>query len=237
MDGDRGPETPAFGLHRKGVLLVGSVGPLLDSVYGALRTAGASVAVVPGPLARSVASPSAPRSRIDQLVGEATREIGHIELLVIVLGPADLGPSRMEGAPTSGSLRDRILLLDTAAAAEFTEQGRAGRIVHVVPAVPPDAAPSAGEHAEVHAVLGLTQGLAVDLGRHDITVNAVAYGPLEGTVGPDARRAPADRLERIPKGRLGRVEDVSSTVVFLCSDEADYLTGAVLHLDGGHRLT
>jgi NAD(P)-dependent dehydrogenase (short-subunit alcohol dehydrogenase family) len=87
-----------------------------------------------------------------------------------------------------------------------------------------------------HAVEGLTKAAAVELAPHGVRVNAVAPTFVETPMtapflAEDGFRAHVE--ERIPLGRLGRVEDVSAGVVFLASDAAALVTGTSLLIDGG----
>ncbi len=83
-------------------------------------------------------------------------------------------------------------------------------------------------------VMGLTRVLAKELARRRITVNAVAPGVIQtamlGTVKADVQ---AEYLKQIPAGRLGRPEDVANAILFLASDESEYITGHVLPVSGG----
>ena len=82
----------------------------------------------------------------------------------------------------------------------------------------------------------LTRSLAVEWGRYGIRVNGVAPGPIADTEGARRLIAPeqlAALATRTPAGRLGRIEDVESAALFLCSDLAAYITGAILVVDGG----
>jgi peroxisomal 2,4-dienoyl-CoA reductase len=85
----------------------------------------------------------------------------------------------------------------------------------------------------------LTRNLAVEWGAYGIRVNAVAPGPIEDTEGM-SRLVPPDIKERlrlrIPLGRFGRIRDIEQCAVFLCSDAASFINGAVLAIDGGHWL-
>lgn len=85
----------------------------------------------------------------------------------------------------------------------------------------------------------LTRNLAVEWGRHGIRVNAIAPGPIEDTEGMK-RLVPETIKERlkknIPLGRFGRIADIEKAAVFLCSDAASFISGAVLVVDGGHWL-
>ena len=85
----------------------------------------------------------------------------------------------------------------------------------------------------------LTRNLAVEWGRYGIRVNAIAPGPIEDTEGMQ-RLVPEPIKERlkkaVPLGRFGRIADIEKAAVFLCSDAASFISGAVLVVDGGHWL-
>jgi 2,4-dienoyl-CoA reductase [(3E)-enoyl-CoA-producing], peroxisomal len=86
----------------------------------------------------------------------------------------------------------------------------------------------------------LTRNLAVDWGRYGIRVNAIAPGPIEDTEGMK-RLVPEPIKEklrrRIPLGRFGLIKDIEKAAIFLCSDAASFVNGAVLVVDGGHWLS
>ncbi|HEX8144275.1 MAG TPA: SDR family oxidoreductase [Pyrinomonadaceae bacterium] len=86
----------------------------------------------------------------------------------------------------------------------------------------------------------LTRNLAVEWGRYGIRVNAIAPGPIEDTEGM-TRLVPEqvkERLRRrIPLGRFGRIRDIEQSALFLCSDAASFINGAVLVVDGGQWLS
>ena len=83
-------------------------------------------------------------------------------------------------------------------------------------------------------VIALTKVLARELARKQITVNAVAPGLIETDM---SRQIPEEVQQRmlgqIPLGRVGQPADVADTVLFLCSDLAAYITGQVIHVNGG----
>jgi peroxisomal 2,4-dienoyl-CoA reductase len=85
----------------------------------------------------------------------------------------------------------------------------------------------------------LTRNLAVEWGAHGIRANAIAPGPIEDTEGM-TRLVPEqvkERLRRnIPLGRFGRIRDIEQCAVFLCSDAASFINGAIIVIDGGHWL-
>src|SRR5437016_4801053 len=85
----------------------------------------------------------------------------------------------------------------------------------------------------------LTKNLAVEWGRYGIRVNAIAPGPIEDTEGMK-RLVPEPIKEkirkRVPLGRFGLIKDIENAAVFLCSDAASYINGAIIVVDGGHWL-
>ncbi|HJZ81792.1 MAG TPA: SDR family oxidoreductase, partial [Pyrinomonadaceae bacterium] len=85
----------------------------------------------------------------------------------------------------------------------------------------------------------LTRNLAVEWGRYGIRVNAIAPGPIADTEGMK-RLVPEPIKEklklRVPLGRFGLIRDIENAAVFLCSDAANFINGAVLVVDGGHWL-
>lgn len=83
-------------------------------------------------------------------------------------------------------------------------------------------------------VIGLTEDLAVDFGPRGININAVAPGIIETDMTKEIIAAGGQGLlTKIPKGRFGKPEDIGAAVAFLASNEADYITGVVLYVDGG----
>jgi NAD(P)-dependent dehydrogenase (short-subunit alcohol dehydrogenase family) len=92
------------------------------------------------------------------------------------------------------------------------------------------------------AMINITRGLALEYARHGIRVNAVnpmigETAMLEQFMGmPDTPQNRERFLARIPMGRFTRPNDVASAVTFLASDEADYLTGVCLDVDGGRNI-
>jgi NAD(P)-dependent dehydrogenase (short-subunit alcohol dehydrogenase family) len=87
--------------------------------------------------------------------------------------------------------------------------------------------------ASKHGVIGLTKSAALDYAQQGIRVNAVAPGPIDSGRLPmaDERREQISRA--VPMARIGRPEEVAAAVVWLCSDQASFVTGATIPIDGG----
>jgi NAD(P)-dependent dehydrogenase (short-subunit alcohol dehydrogenase family) len=85
-----------------------------------------------------------------------------------------------------------------------------------------------------HALVGLTRSTAADYAPHNIRVNAVCPGPIRTRISPPpGTELHRRQLEKTPLGRVGEPREVAHAVLFLASDEASYITGAVLPVDGG----
>jgi 3-oxoacyl-[acyl-carrier protein] reductase len=114
-------------------------------------------------------------------------------------------------------------------------KARWGRIVNITSVVGASGNPGQANYAAAKAgVVGMTKSLAAELGSRNITVNCVAPGFID----TDMTRALAEEqkkalLDHIPLGRLGTPEDVAAAVAYLASPQAGYVTGAVLHVNGG----
>jgi NAD(P)-dependent dehydrogenase (short-subunit alcohol dehydrogenase family) len=90
--------------------------------------------------------------------------------------------------------------------------------------------------ASKHAVEGLTKSAALEGAPHGVRVNAVAPGPVETDM-LSRFAGSADRknamLKGVPLGRLGRTEDIAQAILFLASSNADFLSGEIVHVNGG----
>ena len=112
---------------------------------------------------------------------------------------------------------------------------RRGRIINLASIVGTTGNPGQTNYSAAKAgILGFTKSLALEVASRGITVNAIAPGFIETAMTaklPEARRN--ELASKVPLGRLGSVEDIASTAVFLASREASYITGQVLHANGG----
>lgn len=121
------------------------------------------------------------------------------------------------------------------AAARYMVKARAGRIVNLTSVVAVTGNPGQSNYAASKAgIIGFTRALSQELASRTITVNAVAPGFIdtEMTAGLPGK-VREELLSRVPLGRLGTVEEVASIVSFLLSGDAGYITGQVIHVNGG----
>ncbi len=130
-------------------------------------------------------------------------------------------------------------LCSRAAARQMIRQGRGGRIINIGSGAATNARVQAGPHCASKAgVLMLTKVMAQELGKHQITVNCVSPGLTDiSTTSRHGGATPeyvANHLTMIPLGRLARPEEIAHAVLFMASDQAAFITGQHLAVDGGY---
>ena len=114
-------------------------------------------------------------------------------------------------------------------------KARRGRIITISSIIGATGNPGQANYAATKAgVIGFTKSLAREVGSRGITVNAVAPGFIDTDM---TRALPEEQrnhlLDQIPMARLGEVKDIANAVAFLASEEASYITGETLHVNGG----
>ncbi|MDP9147061.1 MAG: 3-oxoacyl-[acyl-carrier-protein] reductase [Acidobacteriota bacterium] len=114
-------------------------------------------------------------------------------------------------------------------------RARAGRIINIASVVAQMGNAGQANYVAAKAgLIGLTKAIAMEIASRNITVNAVAPGFIETPMTDVLPDKVKDELKaRIPLGRLGGARDVAAAIVFLASDEAAYITGHVLDVNGG----
>ena len=246
----------SFRLDGKVALVTGSSRGLGQGAAIALAEAGADIAL----LDRSDAAETAERIRAlgrrvhmmrcdfvsatpDELgaaVAEAIGELGGLDILVNNAGtirraPAAEYPAQDWDEVLSVNL-DAVFHLSQAAGRHMLAQG-SGRIINVASMLSFQGGILVPAYtASKHAVAGLTKALANEWAASGVTVNAIAPGYM-ATDNTAALRADTEReasiVSRIPAGRWGTPADLQGAFVFLASDAAAYVTGAIVPVDGG----
>jgi 3-oxoacyl-[acyl-carrier protein] reductase len=179
---------------------------------------------------------------VKQFVAEVLEQLGGIHILVNNAGVSRDRPLwQMEDHEWESVVRTNLdgafyfirAVAPTMCAQEY------GKIVNISSALGMRAVSGISNYASSKAgLVGLTQSAAAELGPMNVNVNAVAPGyirtpRLTGTISSDV----LDRArERTALGRLGDPQDVAGVVVFLCSETARHITGAVIPVDGGYLL-
>ncbi|HEY6431823.1 MAG TPA: 3-oxoacyl-[acyl-carrier-protein] reductase [Acetobacteraceae bacterium] len=219
----------ARALHRQGaaVVLSGTRREALDTLAAEL---GQGAYVHPADLA----DPAAPES----LLAEAEKAAGPLTILVNNAGlTRDMLALRMADEDWNA-----VLEVDLAAPFRLTRAAlrgmlrrRAGRVINISSVV--GVAGNAGQanYAAAKAgLIGMSKALAQEVASRGITVNVVAPGfvvtPMTDRLSEQNKTR---AVQAIPLGRLGQPDDIAAAVVYLASDEAGWVTGATLHVNGG----
>ena len=177
-------------------------------------------------------------AQCDALVEAVQKEFGDILILVNNAGiTRDNLALRMKDAEWDEVMETnlRAVFRLSRAVMRGMMKARWGRIINITSVVGASGNPGQANYAAAKAaVVGMTKSLAREIGSRNITVNCVAPGFID----TDMTRALADEqkkalLTQIPLGRLGKVEDIAAAVGYLASSGADYVTGTVLHVNGG----
>jgi len=202
------------------------------TVADALRTAGVR--------AHAAAADVTDARAVDVAVAEARRELGAFHVLVCSAGIAGFAPL----LEMTAAQWDRMLAVHLTGTFVVTQAvlpdmiaARWGRVVTLSSVGGLRGGPNLAHYAAAKAgVIGFTKALALEVGCHGITANAIAPG-LVDTPMLRGSGIPPDVLEQslrqVPLGRLGTPEDVAAVCAFLVSEEAGFVTGQVVSPNGG----
>ena len=186
------------------------------------------------------------RAQVEWMIEETVQHFGRIDILVnnaAVTGKPAVAPF----LDCSEMMLDRIIDVNLkgvfrcsqAVARHMIAAGIRGSIVHISSV----AAFAAQEHASVYcatkaAVVSLAQSMALELARYGIRVNCIAPGDIlteaNASIVDDLKAGATGKYLRVtPVGRRGSPEEIGHAVAYLASDEASFVTGATLRVDGG----
>jgi 3-oxoacyl-[acyl-carrier protein] reductase len=215
------------------VVLSGRDAVALETACGEIRGQGGRALAVPGDVAKA--------SDADQLCAKTLEAFGRADILVCNAGiTRDNLVMRMSEEEWDQVIDTNLkgTFLCIKAFARPMMKQRWGRIVNVSSVVGMLGNPGQANYVASKAgVIGLTKAVAKELASRHITVNAVAPGFIDTAMTSGLNEKVREALQaQIPLGRLGSPEDVAHAVAFLCSEEAAYVTGQVLSVDGGMRM-
>ncbi len=213
---------------------------LADRDEDAARASAAAI-VASGGLARAYRLDVTDPDLVEQVVEAVEADLGPVAVLV---NNAGIGERRLFLDLTLEAWRQVMevnltgaFLCTQAVVRRMVARGASGAIVNVASVAGLTAVPGRSAYiASKHGLVGLTKALALDLGSAGIRVNAVAPGSVETPLTAELLARPGARevtARRHPLGRYGQPGDIARAIVFLASDEADFITGVCLPVDGG----
>ncbi len=202
------------------------------------RTVAAIEAI--GRRARAIKADAADGAAVRAAIEQASDFLGGIDILV-----HNAGITEMEVAPAAsedsyrrqfGINVDGVFIGTTAAIPLMRDNGR----ILIVGSVNAHTMPFTGGAiygATKAAVAGLARGWARDLGPRNILVNVIQPGPIDTDLNPADERDAAIAMTKLTVlGRYGRVDEIAALAAFLASEEASYITGAAIDIDGGFSI-
>ncbi|MFC7513779.1 3-oxoacyl-ACP reductase family protein [Herbaspirillum sp. GCM10030257] len=179
---------------------------------------------------------SADAGALTAAIRTAVEKLGRLDILVNnagVLAVAPLDQFSLDDFDRTLAVNVRSVFVASQEAARHMDDG--GRIIHIG-STNADRMPFSGGAAYAmskSALVGLTRGLARDLGPRGITVNNVQPGPVDTEMNPDSGDFAEMLKGMMALGRYGKADEIAGFVAYLASAEAGYVTGASLSIDGG----
>ncbi|MBT3700013.1 MAG: 3-oxoacyl-ACP reductase FabG [Alphaproteobacteria bacterium] len=240
-----------FDLTGKNALVTGASGGIGGAIASALHTQGATVglsgtrkealdakAAELGDRCHVLPCNLSDAESVEGLIKQATEAMGSVDVLVNNAGiTRDNLAMRMKDDEWQDVIN--VNLTSSYKLAKNCLRGmmkaRWGRIINITSIVGTTGNPGQANYAAAKAgLVGMSKALAQEVASRTITVNCVAPGFIETPMTdalPDAQKVKL--IEAIPAGRLGQVNDIAAAVVYLASEEAAYVTGQTLHVNGG----
>ncbi len=184
------------------------------------------------------------KAEVEFMINEVVNKMGRLNVLVNNAGILSAEPflemkeetwDRMIATNLKGEF-----LVAQAAAKQMVAQKTGGKIINIASIASGQVGTGflnlAHYCASKGGVVAMTEAMALELGTYKVNVNAIAPGAIDTDMTKGMMADETTKkgfLMRIPKGRIGRPEDIGAMAVFLASDESDYCTGATFYVDGG----
>lgn len=203
---------------------------LLEKVAAELESSGVQALAVQADVTRA--------SEVEQMIGACVERFGQVDILVNNAGiTRDNLLLRMKDEEWDAVLSTNLkgVFHCTRAVLRPMIKQRSGRIINLTSVVAVMGNPGQANYVAAKAgIIGLTKATAREVASRGITANAVAPGFIETDMTHALDLELQEQMRsQIPLGRFGRPEDVAELVAFLASDRAAYITGQVIHLNGG----
>ena len=240
-----------FDLTGKTALVTGATGGIGGSIARALHAQGAHVVLSGtrenvlaevasglGERASVVAANLSDSAAVDGLIGKAEEAAGQVDILVANAGITRDGLMlRMKDEDWEQVIKvnlESYFRLSRAALRGMMKR-RFGRIIGITSVVGVTGNPGQANYAASKAgMIGFSKALAQEVASRNVTVNCVAPGFIESPMTDELNDAQRQAIMgKIPAGRLGSGADVAAACVYLASEEAAYMTGQTLHVNGG----
>lgn len=197
-----------------------------------------------GRQAISVRADVSQKKEVEFMVDEVIKQLGKIDILVNNAGILSYAPflemtEEIWDKMIAINLKGQFLVAQ-AVAKKMVAQKLPGKIINIASIASGQIGtgfPNLAHYcASKGGIVALTEAMALELSPQNINVNAIAPGAIETDMTKMMtmdEKTKQGMLLRIPKGRMGKPEDIAAMAVFLASDEADYCTGATFYVDGG----
>ena len=236
-----------FDLTNKVVLITGATGGIGGAIAGQMKNAGATVVITGRDEKKlagfddsfiKIAADLSENGAAEKLISDTIEKAGRIDVLINNAGiTADTLMMRMSDEQFDNVLNTNLratFKLCRACLMPMMKQ-RFGRIINMASIVGVvGGAGQANYAASKGAIIAMTKSIAAEVASRGITANTVAPGfiktPMTDVLSEELKKK---YLEQIPAGRFGEPIDVANACVFLASDEASYINGQTIHVNGG----
>jgi 3-oxoacyl-[acyl-carrier protein] reductase len=242
-----------FNLSGKTALVTGATGGIGGSIARALHEAGATVAIsgrqvdkleavakATGERTHVLPCDLADRAQVGKLIEQAVAKLGRLDILVNNAGLTRdnlfmvMKDDEWDDV-IAVNLASTFMLCRTAARAMLRAKTNFGRIINISSISGVFGNPGQGNYAASKAgMIGMTKSLAREVAQRGITANCIAPGFISTPMTQALNeKQTAEIAKMIPAQRFGTPDEVAAGVVYLASDEAGYITGQTLHINGG----